>query len=66
MPPGVVNEQFGIDPEQAVQQSLVVKIPGAAQRATRHVSHGVQAVGLQALGISSSHPPKIREGAVIP
>ena len=64
--PGVVYEQLRIDAEKLVQQLLVVDVPRFSHRAPSHILHGVQAMGLQFLGIPGTHPPKIGQGTVAP
>ena len=58
--PGVVDEELRVHPEEPVEEVLV------RQGAPGDIAHGVQPVGLQLLGVPTAHPPKIREGTVVP
>ena len=56
----MVNEEFGVHTEEAVEQVLV------QQRAARNPSHRVQAVGSKAVGDAVSDAPEVGQRAVVP
>ena len=58
--PGVVDEQLGVDAEQAVERGLV------RHRAPRHVAHRPHPVFLQLVGVAVADAPEVRERAVRP
>ena len=62
----MIDQQFGIHAEHAVQQVFVVVIRGAAYRASGDIAHGHQAGMLELLGIATPNPPEIGERTMIP
>ena len=64
--PGVVDQDLRVHPEQLVQQFLVVVVRVLSDGAPGNVSHGVEAIGLQLVGVALAHPPEVGEGPVIP
>ena len=62
----MVDQQLGVHAEKLVEKVLVVIFPGAAQRTAGHVAHGMQPDGFQLSGVAGAHPPKIRQGPMIP
>ena len=59
-PPGMVNQKLRIFSKKAVEQFLVL------DRASRHVSHRIQAKRGQPFGIPPPDPPEIRDRTVGP
>ena len=59
-PPGMVNEELRIFSNEAVEQFLVL------DRASRHVSHRIQAKRGQPFGIPPPDPPEIRDRTMRP
>ena len=64
--PGVVDQNLRVDPEQLVEQLLIVVICRLANGAPGDVPHGVQAVGLQPARVALAHPPEVRQRPVRP
>ena len=64
--PGMVDQNLRVDPEQLVQQLLIVVVRGLPDGAPGDVPHGVQPVGLQLVCIAPAHPPEVGERAVAP
>ena len=64
--PGVVDEEFGVDAEQFIQQLRILPLVGLGDRAARHVAQGVEAVGLELGGDAAPDAPEVRQGAVRP
>ncbi len=64
--PGVVDEQLGVDPEELVEQILVVVVGGFSNGAAGDIPHGVQPLGLQLSGVAPAHPPEVGERRVLP
>ena len=62
----MVDEQFGIDTEHAIQQVFVVVIRSTTHRASGDIAHGHQSGMLELLGIAAPNPPKIGERTMIP
>ena len=62
----MVDEQFGVPAEHAVEQILVVVVGGPADRASGDVPHGQQAGMLKLPGIAATDPPEIRKRTMVP
>ena len=64
--PGVVDQKFRVDAKEIIEEIFIVIIRRFSQGAAGDVSHGKETVLLQLFRVSSSHPPKICQRAVVP
>ena len=64
--PCVVDEQFGVHAEHAVQQILVVVVGGSTDRTSGDIPHVQQPRALKLPGIAATDPPEIRKRTMVP
>ena len=64
--PCVINEQFGVDAEELIQQFLVMVICWFSYGAAGNVAHRIEAAALQLCRVSFADSPEISERAVAP
>ena len=55
LPPGVVDEQLGIDPEEGIEHFLI------AQGHAGDIPHGEHVVGIEPAGGAGGHHPEVRD-----
>ena len=66
MSPGMVDEKFGLNAEEPVEQVFVKRFPRIAERTACDVAHGIETVSFKLLGRSSADAPKISERRMCP
>ena len=64
--PGMVDQQLRVDPEQLIEQVLIMVIAGLSDGTPGYISHGIESVLLQLLLIAPAHSPEVCQGPVGP
>ena len=62
----MVNEQLRVHTKLLIQQRLIMKVIGFAQRTPCHIAHGVKPQFFQPPGVAPAYPPKICQRPMIP